>query len=208
MPVATRTAREARRRTVEIIDAAAAVFAARGYDAASTQAIADVLGIRQASLYYYFPSKAAALEQVCLRGVEGFVEQAAATAALDEPAPEKVRGLVLGHLSPMRDRQAYVRVFLRDRHRLPDESRRRVGRVSRRYERIIQRVLEAGVRAGELRADLDCRLATLALLGMCNAAVNWYGTEPGATIERIAHEFGDLVLDGLAPRAARRRSHG
>jgi AcrR family transcriptional regulator len=208
MPVATRLTRETRRRTAEIIDAAAAVFAARGYDATSTQAIADVLGIRQASLYYYFPSKEAALEQVCLRGVEGFVEQAAATAALDEAAPEKVRGLILGHLGPMRDRQAYVRVFLRDRHRLPDESRRRVGRVSRRYERIIQGVLEAGVRAGELRADLDCRLATLALLGMCNAAVDWYGVEPGATIERIADEFGRLVLDGLTPRAARRRRRG
>lgn len=208
MPVATRPAREARRRAAEIIDAAAAVFAERGYDATSTQAIADVLGIRQASLYYYFPSKEAALEQVCLRGVEGFVEQAAATAALDEPAPEKVRGLILGHLSPMRDRHAYVRVFLRDRNRLPDESRRRVGRVSRRYERIIQGVLEAGVRAGELRADLDCRLATLALLGMCNAAVNWYAIEPGATIERIADEFSRLVLDGLTPRTARRRRRG
>jgi AcrR family transcriptional regulator len=205
MPVATRPVPQLRRRAAEITDAAAAVFAARGYDATSTQAIADVLGIRQASLYYYFPSKEAALEQVCLRGVEGFVEQAAATAALDEPAPEKVRLLILGHLSPMRDRQAYVRVFLRDRHRLPDESRRRVGRVSRRYERLIQGVLETGVRAGELRADLDCRLASLALLGMCNAAVNWYGREPGATIERIADEFVRLILDGLAPRPVRRR---
>jgi AcrR family transcriptional regulator len=205
VPVATRPVPQLRRRAAEITDAAAAVFAARGYDATSTQAIADVLGIRQASLYYYFPSKEAALEQVCLRGVEGFVEQAAATAALDEPAPEKVRLLILGHLSPMRDRQAYVRVFLRDRHRLPDESRRRVGRVSRRYERLIQGVLEAGVRAGELRADLDCRLASLALLGMCNAAVNWYGREPGATIERIADEFVRLILDGLAPRPVRRR---
>ena len=205
MPVATRPAPQVRRRAAEITDAAAAVFAERGYDATSTQAIADVLGIRQASLYYYFPSKEAALEQVCLRGVEGFVEQAAATAALDEPAPEKVRLLILGHLSPMRDRQAYVRVFLRDRQRLPDESRRRVGRVSRRYERIIQGVLEAGVRAGELRAGLDCRLATLALLGMCNAAVDWYGREPGATIERIADAFGRLLLEGIAARAARRR---
>ncbi len=103
MPVATRSAPQARRRAAEIIDAAAAVFAERGYDGAATQDIADVLGIRQASLYYYFPSKEAALEQVCLRGVEGFVEQAAATAAGDESAPEKVRLLILGHLAPMRD---------------------------------------------------------------------------------------------------------
>jgi hypothetical protein len=40
---------------------------------------------------------------------------------------------------------------------------------------------------------------------MCNAAVNWYGREPGATIERIADEFVRLILDGLAPRPVRRR---
>ena len=53
------------RRADEIIDAAARVFAERGYHGTSTQAIADVLGMRQASLYYYFPSKEAALELVC-----------------------------------------------------------------------------------------------------------------------------------------------
>jgi AcrR family transcriptional regulator len=206
MPVATKPAIAPRRRAAEIVDAAAEVFAERGYHGASTQAIADVLGIRQASLYYYFPSKEAALEQVCMRGVEGFVEQAAATAAGDEPAPEKLRALILGHLSPMRDRQAYVRVFLRDRHHLRDGSRRRVGRLSRRYERIVQGVMEAGVRAGELRADLDCRLATLALLGMCNAAVNWHGIEPGATIERIARAFGALLIDGVLARGPHRRA--
>ena len=65
-----------RRRTAEIIDAAANVFARRGFHGASTQDIADVLGVRQASLYYYFPSKEVALEMVCARGVEGFVEAA------------------------------------------------------------------------------------------------------------------------------------
>jgi hypothetical protein len=42
---------------------------------------------------------------------------------------------------------------------------------------------------------------------MCNAAVNWYGAEPGATIERIADDFGRLILDGMAPRTPRHREH-
>ena len=104
----------------------------------------------------------------------------------------------------MRDRRDFVWVFLRERHHLPDASRRRVGRSSRRLERIIQGVFEAGVRTGEFREGLDCRLATLALLGMCNAAPAWLGKEPDASIERVATEFARLVLDGAA--APRRRA--
>src|SRR3569833_630080 len=70
-----------RRRAPEIIDAAARVFAERGFHGATTQDIADVLGVRQASLYYYFSSKGAALEVVCLKGVEGFFDAAKAIAA-------------------------------------------------------------------------------------------------------------------------------
>ncbi len=193
-----------RRREPEIIEAAARVFAERGYHGASTQAIADVLGIRQASLYYYFPSKEVALEVVCTLGVEAFVDREAAVAAGPGTASAKIRGIVHAHLAPMRDRRDFVCVFLRERHHLPDSSRRRVGRSSRRLERIIQGVFEAGVRSGEFRAGLDCRLATLALLGMCNAAPAWLGTEPGATIEGVAAEFAQLILDGA--RARRRRA--
>src|ERR1700754_5019787 len=81
LPSSRRSRRSPRRREPEIIEAAARVFASRGFHGASTQDIADVLGIRQASLYYYFRSKEAALEQVCARGVEGFVDAAMAIAA-------------------------------------------------------------------------------------------------------------------------------
>ena len=191
----------ARRRAPEIIEAAARVFAERGFHGATTQDIADVLGIRQASLYYYFPSKEVALEVVCTMGVDEFVDREAAVAAGPGSAAEKIRAIVHAHLSPMRDRRDFVWVFLRERHHLPDSSRRRVGRSSRRLERIIQGVFEAGVRSGEFRGNLDCRLATLALLGMCNAAPAWLGKEPDASIERVAAEFSRLILDGaVAPR--------
>ena len=49
---ARRASNRQHRRGAEIIVAAAKVFAERGYHGATTQDIADVLGIRQASLYY------------------------------------------------------------------------------------------------------------------------------------------------------------
>src|SRR5436190_23668244 len=96
------------RRSAEIIDAAAHVFAERGYHGATTQDIADLLGIRQASLYYYFSSKEAALELVCLKGVEGFFEAAKIIAARPESARKRLTSLINSHLTPLVDRADFV----------------------------------------------------------------------------------------------------
>ena len=61
------------RRYREVLDVAATAFAEKGYLGASTKDIADRLGIRAASLYYYFPSKEAALAAICEFGVKDFI---------------------------------------------------------------------------------------------------------------------------------------
>ncbi len=207
---ATRRAASQRRRAPQIIEAAARVFAERGFHGATTQDIADVLGIRQASLYYYFSSKEAALELVCLKGVEGFFEAAKAIAARPESARERLSLLIYSHLTPLIERGNFVKVFLNERQHLPTESRRRIGRWSRGLERIFEEVVREGIAKREFRANLDPRLATLAILGMCNAASSWQRKE-NADIPRIGAEFTRLVIDGMArpegkrPAARRRR---
>jgi AcrR family transcriptional regulator len=200
----TRRSANPRRRAPQIIDAAARVFAERGFHGATTQDIADVLGIRQASLYYYFSSKEAALELVCLRGVEGFFEAAKAIAARPESARNRLVSLIGSHLSPLVDRADFVKVFLNERQHLPRESRRRIGRWSRGLERIFEDVIKEGVAKGDFRADLDVRMATLAILGMCNAASSWQRKE-NIDVTDIAEEFARLVIDGMGKRPTVRR---
>lgn len=204
LPTSRRAASQ-RRRAPEIIQAAARIFAERGFHGATTQDIADVLGIRQASLYYYFSSKEAALELVCLRGVEGFFEAAKTIAARPETARQRLSLLIDSHLSPLRDRGDFVKVFVNERQHLPAESRRRIGRWSRGLERIFEQVIEEGIARGEFRAGLDARLATLAILGMCNAAPGWYLKENRST-PVISAEFARLVIDGLAEWSVKPRS--
>ncbi|WP_268817313.1 TetR/AcrR family transcriptional regulator [Dietzia psychralcaliphila] len=60
----------------EILDAAAELFTTRGYTATSTRAIADAVGIRQASLYTHFPTKAAMLVSLLDSTVGPTLEQA------------------------------------------------------------------------------------------------------------------------------------
>ncbi len=184
------------RRYGEVIDAAATVFAEKGYHGSSTKDIAERLGIRQGSLYYYFASKESALEEVCKKGIDGFVQGIEKVQERGGGSEAQLRAAVLNHLEPLRTRPTYVRVFLRDRHDLPQASRRKIGKASRQYEGLLEGLFRAGVERGDFRAGLDCRLATLALLGMCNAAASWYTEGAGLSLEALAENFATLILSG------------
>ncbi len=191
-----RKKRATHRRSGEIIEAAAQIFAERGYHGATTQDIADVLKIRQASLYYYFPSKEVALELVCMRGVEGFYETEKAIAEGPGTATERLSGLIRAHISPLLDRGNFMKVFLTQRQFLPAHSRRKIRKVSRGIEAIFEEVLKQGQRSGEFRSDLDTRLATLSILSVVNGCAAWYSREQ-ASIERIGGDFIALILHGI-----------
>ena len=184
-----------RRRLSEVIGAAAKVFAQRGYHGASTQDIADVLGIRQASLYYYFDSKEAALEAVCRYGHDAYVERLRHIAHSDMSASEKVAQVLLHHAAP--GRLDFTLVFLRERRFLPGPARKRIRVLELQYERAIQRIVDQGIRSGEFRPDVDARMTTLALLGLGNSAAAWYGREPDVTPERMLRAYIDLLVRAL-----------
>ncbi len=186
-----------RERQRQVIDAAAAVFAEKGYHGASTKDIAQRLGIRQGSLYYYFSSKQEALAEVCRLGVEGHVQRLEDINAQDIPASEKVRRFFLCHLEPQRTLPNHLEVFLGQRQHLDGESGREVQRIAREYEDLVVGIFQDGLAAKEFPASLDCRLAALGLLGMCNWVPTWYARNPAHTLEQIADQFAAIFLEGL-----------
>lgn len=184
-------------RLAEIIAASAYVFAHRGYHGSSTQDIADVLKIKQASLYHYLPSKEAALEAVCERGSEGFFETAVLAAARPASAAGKIHALAQAFFLPLVDRRDFITVFHRERRHLTREARARVTKWIRAYEQLVQEIIVGGIESGEFRKDLDPRLTTLALIGMFRTVSDWYGYEPDIGIDKVIAEFPKFVLQGI-----------
>jgi len=119
-----------------VLDAAAMVFAEKGYLGASTRDIAERLGIRQASLYYYFPSKEVALATICELGVKDFIFRLRNILASSASASEKIRAAMANHLSPLRSRPEadYIRVFVLHRHELPNGLRHKIAALAREYQ--------------------------------------------------------------------------
>lgn len=85
MPTEVRPARSGRPRRVpdsdtehspreQILDAAAALFVENGFTATSTRAIAERVGVRQASLYYHFANKEEMLDELLTASVRPGLE--------------------------------------------------------------------------------------------------------------------------------------
>jgi AcrR family transcriptional regulator len=195
------------RRYREVLGVAATAFAEKGYLGASIKDIADRLGVRQASLYYYFPSKEAALAAICELGVKDFIGNLHDILASRVPAAEKIRAAVANHLMPLRTRPKadYIRVFIKHRHELPDKPRHKIAALAREYQGLIERLFREGLAAGELRDDLDPQLATLALLGLCNSVISAHALPRSASIDDFIEEYSRIFTTGVVPIEGRRR---
>ena len=190
------------RRYREVLGVAATIFAEKGYTGASTRDIADRLGVRQASLYYYFPSKEAALHAICELGVKDFIANLEGIIATPAPIEEKLRAAIANHLLPLRTHPEadYVRVFLRHRHELPDGMRHTIAALARKYTSLVERLFLEGRASGELRADLDPHLNALALLGLCNSVLANRSLPRTASIDEIVEAYARIIIGGVVAK--------
>ena len=194
-----------RRRAPEIIEAAARVFAERGFHGATTQDIADVLGIRQASLYYYFPSKEGALELVCCRAWAASSRSPRRSRRDRAPPPTSSARLIKSHLSPL-DRPQRFRPRVPERApapaaREPPADRKMVARAGAGVRKTFSR--KACVAANSAPTSIPA-WRSLGILGMANAVANWYRPEEVA-IDRVSAEFARLLVGGVTKRPKPRR---
>ena len=198
------TPRKRDRRMQEVLQAAADVFAEKGFFGATTRDIADRLQMLPGSLYYYITSKEDALRKICEQSGARYVQMMEQLLAGREPVARLVQRGILAHLR--NNRMELVFAFALGARELPPELRARLVKMSRRYQRQWEELLARGVATGELRADLDCRVAAVAILAMCNGAVGWYEKKPVRDMQRIAAAFAQLVLSGAGKRDPARAS--
>jgi AcrR family transcriptional regulator len=189
-----------RRRQIEVFDAAAAVFAEKGYHGASTGDIAAKLGIAQSSLYYYFKSKDEALEQVCLESIKGYVERLKMIVESDLTPAQKIRSAVFNHIEPINTIPDYFRTFTGELRYLPKSRRSTLSRMISNYNALVEKILTLGIADGTFSASMDCHLAMLQLISQCNYAPLWVGSKAGYDIDTIANSIAASFLLGALKR--------
>ena len=182
------------------IRAAAAVFAEKGFHGSSTRDIAERLGIRQGSLYYYFKSKEEALGEVCLYGIENYVSRMRSIAASDQPFEARLFATVTSHLNCYRERNEALKVHNDERLYLPPEKRSRLKELGSDYRRMLERIFEQGVEDGAVREGTDCHFAAQAVIALCNAWGDHIVRDENLDVMDIAQKCTELLIHGFRER--------
>jgi len=184
------------KRRSEILDAAAAVFAEKGYYAATIQDIADRLGMRAGSLYYHLASKEEALAEVCRLGGLAFLDRIKTLLSSGRPVRELIREATRLHLDARwRD---YVSNFTVNRGMLPPAVREEMDGIARDYLAAWAQLIARGQEDGVLDHVIDSRTAAAALLAICNGAAS--AAPDGASLDVVADRVNRLFLYGMAAR--------
>jgi AcrR family transcriptional regulator len=186
-----------------ILDAAAYVLSRRGYAGTRLSDVAQRASIQTPAIYYYFASRDDLIEEVMASGLADMREHLAATlAALAPGTPPLDKILVAAetHLRHELELSDYTTASIRNHGQVPSELRKRGDQEAERYGALWRELFDEATRAGQLRPDLDPRMAQLLVLGALNWTAEWW--DPGRTsLDAIVDIAQKLIRGGLEHRS-------
>ncbi|GAA1505765.1 TetR/AcrR family transcriptional regulator [Streptomyces albidochromogenes] len=183
-----------------LLTVAVRVFNERGYDGTSMEHLSKAAGISKSSIYHHVAGKEELLRRAVSRALDGLF------GILDEPgasrgrAIEQVEYVTRRTVEVLMAELPYVTLLLRVRGNTKAE--RWALERRREFDQRVADLMKAAAADGDLRADVDIRMATRLLFGMINSLVEWYrpqvaGGGGGTDGEQLAETVVRLAFDGL-----------
>lgn len=176
-----------------ILNESLRLFAEHGYGGASIRDIAELVGIKAASVYSHYPSKAHVLAELMLIGHgEHFRRlRTALMAASPEPRLQLV-AVVRAHVMAHAEYPMLAVVSNNEMHALPPEFAAPSLELRRQSESLLLDVIQRGVDLGVFDVP-DTQLALRAISAMGLRVAHWYTPELGKTPEQIAEAYGEFA---------------
>jgi len=186
-----------------ILDAAARVFARKGFHTSRVGDIAEEAGVAHGLLYHYFSSKDEVLDTIFREHWETLLARIHDVEQSEAPAVDQLREVAAILLRGWLSEPEVVTVVVREIARSPQ--------VSERVEELvrpigaIRRIIEQGRRSGEFRADLDADTAAIVFYGGIDELVSGWvlGRIAGdaAAVADAERHVVELLTTGLAAAA-------
>mgnify|MGYP000303691313 CR=1 FL=1 len=179
-----------------LLDAAAHLFAERGYAGVTLEDLGAAVGVRGPAVYRHFPGKAAVLAAVLRDASAGLLEGGRATVARAADEASALHDLISFHVDFALANADVIRVQDRELASLPDADAHEVRRLQREYVELWVGVL---ARLRPDRAEPELRIRAHAAFGLINStphSARAHGRRPADDVVRRILE--DMAWSSLA----------
>ncbi|AEM80084.1 TetR/AcrR family transcriptional regulator [Streptomyces violaceusniger] len=180
-----------------LLAVAVEVFNERGYDGTSMEHLSRAAGISKSSIYHHVKGKEELLRLAISRALDGLFGILQEPAARDGRAIERLEHVTRRTSEVLMEELPYVTLLLRVRGNTDTE--RWAMERRREFDHQVADLLKRAAADGDLRSDVDARLATRLLFGMINSIVEWYrpGRGGAATSQEVAEAVVRTAFTGL-----------
>ncbi|MFI7614644.1 TetR/AcrR family transcriptional regulator [Nonomuraea terrae] len=183
--------RNRRNRRAEILEAAARLFAARGFHGVPIEDIGAAVGVSGPALYRHFSGKDALLSEMLL-DVSSRLRESAVTVVTTSPGPaESLDALLAAHITFALEQPALITVHDRELGNVPERERWQIRRLQRLYVEewvTVLAELHPSCPAARLRA------ATHAVFGLLNSTPHSAGELPARRMRPLLHTMARAAL--------------
>lgn len=189
------------KRRDEILQVAAELFAAKGYEETTIREIGDAAGILSGSLYHHFQTKEEMLHEL-LRGFILMIPEYQAIVDRGLPTRETICAMIDLALRTVVSNPHTVTITLHERKFLARHPAfAYVETAWKDMAKIWYGVLEQGVKDGIVRDDLDLHLVLRMVNDLIASAVDWYRPGGRYSIDKIIKTQIALIFGGIGRQA-------
>ena len=181
----------------QLIHAALVLFDTNGYPRTSVEDIVAKAKVTKGAFYHHFGSKEEVLEIIHNVYVESQIELCTRIISEDLNPREKLRELARATITNLNQYRAHVSVYMQDRRFLTDQRKKNVLEKRSEIDKLFNSIIEDGVRSGYFRTDVSPKLITFGIIGMYAWVINWWKPSGSLSLEQIADQYVDVLLDGL-----------
>jgi TetR/AcrR family fatty acid metabolism transcriptional regulator len=186
------------RRIADIVAAARAEIADKGYEATSMLAIAARAGVVEGTLYRFFKTK----QELMLSVAEQWLEEILAE---DSGLPRirgtwnQLRHLIWRTLHLLHSQPAVSRFVLIDMRPTAGYRTTRLFKLNRRFTGEVRKVCESAIQAGEFRRDVSAALLRDMIFG-CIEHHTWafLRGEADFVVDEVADSIANVIFRGMA----------
>lgn len=193
------------RRRSEILDAAAILFAERGYDACDTQSLVQALGVGKGTLYRYFASKEELFVAVVNRAIDRLDERIEAAMESVTDSIDRFAAAITAYLKFFDENPAVVELLIQERASFRSSERpiyfqRKDAKAERR-----QKMLGELIDAGRLRAMPVERIGEVLGNQLYGTMFSNHFAGRRQSFESQVEDILDIVFHGILAESERAR---